>query len=137
LYLAFSFLRLIYFRSTSVIPAPFLSFPRRRESIPLSLQAPLWVRGNLVILFCHCEERSDAAIPSLPYVIRSTFLSFSLSLCHSCSTSVIPAKAGIYPLYFFSYFLPPSVIANLPKASVAISSSYIVQHFPLFPLQKL
>jgi len=31
------------------------------------------------------------------------------------TTYVIPAKAGIHLLYFFSYFLPPSVIANFRR----------------------
>ena len=60
------------------------------------MRAPLWVRGNLV--FCHCEEHSDAAIPSLPYVIRSTFLSFSLSLSFLRKQESIPLslRARIY-----------------------------------------
>ena len=45
-------------------------------------------RPILSFLFCHCEHRFGcAAIPSHP-------------------TYVIPAKAGIHPLYFFLFFFP-------------------------------
>ena len=105
-------------------PLP-MSFPWKRESIFLSLRAPLWVRGNLVK--CHCElskkvwqshnflylsSFSVIASPvllgrgnliysyTLIYILLLTTNLFPLYLCYSCSLYVIQAHSLSFLLPF-------------------------------------
>ena len=87
------------------------------------MRAPLWVRGNLVILFCHCE-RNDAAISVFLYVIRSTFLSFP-----RFSLSFPRRRESIFCISFCIFFLPLSL--QTFEESTAISLFLYIFHLLL------
>ena len=67
-----------------------------------------------IIIFCHCEERSDAAIPSFHFAIPVPLLSFSLSLCHS--------RESGNPSFVFLFVFSFSLSLRTFEESVAISS---------------